>query len=487
MIAGVGHVTRHPAGLEDTTEPVLLLAEAVGEAVADAGVAASVVDSLDVVNLVSWRYEDPVSAVAAGAGLGRVGGVYSRVGGDQPTRLIASAAASVASGISRVRVVVGGEASRSRAMWARAGATPPWTARPPSPPLDYLRGLGHGASGHGLVAPASVYPLFENAFRAAHGIGLAEGQAIAGQLWSGMSEVAAVTPGAWEERAFSAQEVVEPGPSNRWIAHPYTKRMCAQPGVDQAAAVVVCSLAAARRAGVSDDRLVHLWSHAGASDTTEVLERPSFSSSEPLEACLRAALASAGLEAGGVDLWELYSCFPVVPEMALRVLGLPRERQVTVAGGLSFYGAPLNAYMLAATVNMVRLMRAGRGSTGVLHANGGYLTYQHVLVLGRDPGPGGPGAPPQAEVDVAGLAARPAPPIDSSPEGTAAVETFTVVYDRDGALAAGIVVGRSGKGRFVATTPAGEAVDALLAGACEVVGARGKVRSHHGANSFELA
>ena len=59
------------------------------------------------------------------------------------------------------------------------------------------------------------------------------------------------------------------------------------------------------------------------------------------------------------DLYELYSCFPVVPKMAGDVLGEAALARPSVTGGLSFFGAPLNSYMTHAATAMVRALRAG--------------------------------------------------------------------------------------------------------------------------------
>src|SRR6202011_3113390 len=79
---------------------------------------------------------------------------------------------------------------------------------------------------------------------------------------------------------------------------------------------------------------------------------------------------------------ELYSCFPCVPKMARRMLGLGPDVQPTVTGGLTFFGAPLNTYMTHAACAMVRKMRDG-AKLGLLYGQGGFVTKHHGLVLSR--------------------------------------------------------------------------------------------------------
>ena len=73
------------------------------------------------------------------------------------------------------------------------------------------------------------------------------------------------------------------------MCEPYTKRMCAFLGSDQGAALVVCSLAAARRAGVAD-RAVFIWSGAEATDVRFPTARPDPGRSPAIAAAGRAAL-----------------------------------------------------------------------------------------------------------------------------------------------------------------------------------------------------
>ena len=90
----------------------------------------------------------------------------------------------------------------------------------------------------------------------------------------------------------------------------------------------------------------------------------------------------AGGDGRAFDAIELYSCFPCVPKMARRTLGLGADVQPTVTGGLTFFGAPLNTYMTHAACAMVRKLRDG-AKLGLLYGQGGFVTKHHALVLSR--------------------------------------------------------------------------------------------------------
>ena len=60
VIVGIGEITDRPGDPRDGLEPLALMASALERADTDGGGGLlRAVDSLDVVNLVSWRYADP--------------------------------------------------------------------------------------------------------------------------------------------------------------------------------------------------------------------------------------------------------------------------------------------------------------------------------------------------------------------------------------------------------------------------------------------
>jgi hypothetical protein len=140
---------------------------------------------------------------------------------------------------------------------------------------------------------------------------------------------------------------------------------------------------------------------------------------------------------------ELYSCFPTVPKMARRTLGLAADMPFSVTGGLSFAGAGLNCYMLQATCAMVRSLRDRPAAHALLYGQGGYVTKHHALVVGSAPGRAA-GLMLAKDVQADAEAARgEVPALELGYAGPARIESFSVVFDRDGAPAYGSVVGRT--------------------------------------------
>ena len=140
--------------------------------------------------------------------------------------------------------------------------------------------------------------------------------------------------------------------------------------------------------------------------------------------------------------------------MARRTLGLGRDVQPTVTGGLTFFGAPLNTYMTHAACAMVRKLRGG-AKLGLLYGQGGFVTKHHGLVLS-------PQAPRhalaqdtsvQAEADRRGAV----PEFVTEASGKGKVESFTVLYGRGGEVEHGVVMLRTAAdARALARVPAND-------------------------------
>ncbi|MFZ0269618.1 acetyl-CoA acetyltransferase [Caulobacter sp.] len=460
VIVGVGEALDRPTDLSKAQEPLALMEAALREADADAGGGfLAKIASLDVVNQLSWRYADAAGELCARLDIAPARAVYGPVGGESPVRFLHEAALRIARGEAQVCAVVGAEAQWSVNKARAAGIDLPWTPKP------VATGGGPRIEVHplalklGVFLPVSVYPFYENA--AAHHWGQTPRQALAesGALWSAYAAVAAGQPNAWIKTAFTPDQITTPRPDNRPIAWPYTKLMVANMQVNQGAAVIVTSLAAARAAGIPDERLVFIWGGAAAREPGDYLQRDHYHGSVAQDAVLETV---AGM-AESFDALELYSCFPCVPKMARRTLGLPADVTPTVTGGLTFFGAPMNDYMTHAAVAMTLRLR-GDGGTGLLYGQGEFVTKHHGLVLADRPAPQGARSLEAISVQGQADARRGAiPAFVENATGQAVLETHTVLYDRDGAPTHGVAIVRTADGaRALARVPAADA-DTLAA------------------------
>ena len=155
------------------------------------------------------------------------------------------------------------------------------------------------------------------------------------------TDVAATHPCAWFPTRATAEELATPTADNRLISEPYTKRMNAFPFVDQAAALVMCSLAVAQEAGV-DDGAIFVWSGADAYEVRIPTARPELGRAVGLHAAVARTFAAAGVGADDMSAFDFYCCFPSAVEMAADAVGIALDdpRGLTVTGGLPYFGGP---------------------------------------------------------------------------------------------------------------------------------------------------
>lgn len=482
VIVGVAQTKRRPVDPILATEPVEMMVDALRIAAADSGAGQALLaraDSIAVPKVVSWPYLDPGALVADHLGLSPAETVYCADGGNTPQRLVNDAAVAIARGESDVVLMVGAETTWTR-LEARKHKT--WLDWPRQNGLRPTRFVGESTPGvteeeraAGLELPIHVYPVFENALVAADGADPHAHRADIAVFWSRFSEVAARNPHAWAPHRLGPEAIATPTPSNRMIAWPYTKSMCANSATDQAAALIVCSAEAAHRAGVPTDRWVFPWSGADAHDHWFLSERADLHSSPALRAAGSAALELAATGVDDLAHVDLYACFPSAVQIAAAELGLPLhgERALTVTGGNAFAGAPGNNFGMHAIAAMVTALRDDPTAHGLVTGVGWYLTKHSVGVYGGHPPPSGfRHAVPQSQVDA--LVRR---DMVRHYVGEIRVETFTVIHGRDGAAGHAVVAGLTpANNRVWGRTDEAATLRALIAG--DLVG----VPAHRGAD-----
>jgi len=498
VIVGVADVIDRPTALAQAREPATLMVDALLGALRDAvGFAApsllTALDSLDIVAEHSWPYDEPSDVISARIGHLPKRCVYGAAGGESPVRFIHEAALRIAAGDSVVAAVIGAESQYSVVTASKQSFQLPWSPRGSNARLLRGKDLCHPiAIRHGMTQPTQVYPLYENAATAAWGQTPGESMRESAELWSAFSRVAAETPCAWLKQTYSAAQLATPSQDNRPVAWPYTKHMVANPFVNQGAAVVLTSLAKARELGIADERCVFIHAGAHATESRDYLQRDQYQRSQAQEAVLETMRETAdrlhseaasslagqavyqaeatpagsfageaarlvdakstgfiGKAAAPFDAMELYSCFPIVPKMARRVLALPTNARLTSIGGLSFFGAPLNNYMTHAAAGLVRALRNQRNGRALLYGQGEFVTKHHALLLSSSP-PAHDLATSGGDVQSrADRQRRPVPELIDDFNGPAALETFTVVYGRGSGPDFGTVLARTAAGHRV--------------------------------------
>jgi acetyl-CoA C-acetyltransferase len=389
VLVGYGQINQH--GDHPGVEPVDLMVAA-ARAAADPRVLQAV-DSIRVVNLLSWRYRDPGRLVAQQIRAADATTRYTGIGGNVPQTLVNQTCLDIQAGRADVVLIAGAETWRTRTRLRARGAKPEWTKQDDSVPIaagadDGVPMAGPAEVRIHLDRPAFVYPMFEQALRIAAGESPNKHRRRIGELWSQFSAVAVRNPHAWSREPLSAEQIWQPGPGNRMISWPYTKLMNSNNMVDQGAALVLMSADNATCLQIPSERWVFPYSGTDSHDTYAVGERAEFYRSPAIRIAGKRAMELAGVGVDDVELVDIYSCFPSAVQVAATELGLPLGdpgRPLTVTGGLTFAGGPWSNYVTHSIATMAQRLITHPGQRGLVTANGGYLTKHSFGVYGTGP------------------------------------------------------------------------------------------------------
>ncbi len=431
MIIGAGQINSRDRG----AEPIDLMSRCAELALDDTAASAAVRERIDAVRVVwgVWPYRDPGRLVAERVGAPAARTTISTMGGNQVYDLVIDTAAQIATGTTDVAVVCAAETLRTRrgdkASGQRSvylpeaeGAAPDEVVGSPKPLSNELEDR------FGVGIATTFYAMAETAIRHRNGEGVDEHRARIAALWAKGSEVAATNPNAWITSGVSAAEIATVTDRNRPVAAPYPKLMVSNLDTDQGGAIIMCSVAAAEAAGVPRERWVFPWAGVSAHDHWNVTNRWAWDESPAMRLAGRRTLELAGVSHDDCDLLDLYSCFPVAVQVGQRELGIDPGRTWTITGGLTFGGGPLNCYCILPLTRAVGLLRSTDARRALLTGNGGWFTKHSMLVLGDAPSTAG-FRTDQVQDAVDALPSR---PTAAARPARAALETYTVLYDRTG-------------------------------------------------------
>ncbi len=376
-----------------------------------------------------WRYANPGALLAERLGAPAARSGLGPISGSTVQWMLSRAALEVMGGRRRAVLVVGGEAEHSARRAKRAGLALAWTEQTAGEPDERFGTHDPGFGWWELryrARPIQAFSLYENALRFRSGEAPAAHRKRIARLQAGFARVAARNPYAWIRDAPSAEAIEGVTADNRMLGYPYTKRMVANMVVDQAAAVLLCSLETARRLGVPEERWVFPQAATDAMRTAAVPERPSFDEEAAMRLAGRRVLELAEAAPGDFAHVDLYSCFPSAVQIAAAEIGFDLERELTVTGGLTFAGGPFNSYVLHAIATLMGRLRSAPGTRGFVSSVGGYMAKHAFGVYGSEPRDAGF---LHACLDEE-AALLPTRPCRREYEGRARVETFAVMPSR---------------------------------------------------------
>jgi acetyl-CoA C-acetyltransferase len=187
---------------------------------------------------------------------------------------------------------------------------------------------------------------------------------------------------------------------------------------------------------------------------------------------VNSALVQASISLDDVDFLDFYSCFPAAPRIIREELKIrPQDpRDLTVTGGMPYFGGPGNNYALHAICAMVQKLRERPESFGLVQALSWYISKHSVGLYS-----GIPGKTPWMPSEGMKPPSYPRAQVIVKASGKAVVESYAIVYDRENHLQEAIIIGTQQSGnRFIArVNPADDLLEQMSRE--EIIGVYGNV------------
>ena len=434
VIIGVSQLQQRTTDPQFSDEPVDMMINAVRAAAADAG-NEKMLGGIESVRVIRglWRYQQPAGYVAQQIGSPGAETFGTPFGGNSVQAVVNLTAGEILEGKKSLVVITGAENGNTLAKAKKAGIK-----------LSYKD--THGAydrmlakeepmaseaeMARGIRTAIQVYPIIENAIRYQAGESIDQHLIRISELWAGFSRVAVNNPGAWIREPVDAKTIRTVSAKNRMVSFPYPKLMNSNNAVDMASALIMCSVEKAKSLQIPSSKWVYPWCGTDAHDHYLLSARDNLYSSPAIRLAGRRAMELVNLTGPDLDYVDVYSCFPSAVQVAASELGLSQEKPLTVTGGLTFGGGPLNNYVMHSIARMVELNRENPGKVGMITANGGYLTKHAFGIYCAEP--------PEKDYQHADLQAE----VDATPsrqwlvdyDGEVVIESYTVMYGPDGAM-----------------------------------------------------
>jgi acetyl-CoA C-acetyltransferase len=423
------------------------------------------IDAIYMVNISSWTYEDAPGELGDTLNISPKEKFYSVGGGQTPQMLVNRAAKAISSGEHRCVLITGGEAAYSINKTFKGKRPQHW---PKKQTPKYINGenfyLPKIVLKYGMYFPSIPYAIFETALRSSAGRDIEEHRKYMGTLLERFSKVASENPFSWTQQHFTAEEITTPSTDNRRVVYPYTKRMCANNNVDQAGTIIITNEEIAESLSIDKEHWVYIMGGSELKNINEIYRRPHLDDSPATRESSGLALEQAGLNLSDIDKFDLYSCFPSIVEIFMKELDITDDdpRDLTLTGGLPFFGTPLSNYSLHAIINTVDSIRADPSLKVMVIANGGYNTKQSIGIYGSKPPKIPWGARDDSKIQESILEKELPEPIEKA-SGQLRVEGYSIIYNRSGEPKRGIIIGTlKNKGRALAIVQEGSEILSYL-------------------------
>ena len=451
VIVGAAQYTQRK-GTFQPLDPLHLIAKTSQMALDDAECKGlkDIIDTLYIMNIRTLTYRDISSNLCEILEMNPSQKYYLHIGGHLPQMIVNKVSREIALGEIQAALITGGEAYYSSYLGKKRTIVLNWPRG--RKPKNFFGKIPLDASSfehkYGLLIPVRIYSLLETALRATLDRSIDEHNRIMGKNLESFSNIASKNPHSWAQKACKAEEITTSTLENRYVCLPYTKQMISNFYVDQSAALIMTSTENAEKLGIDQEKWVYPMGGADLKNIQYISQRPQLHNSPAIRECSRLALKQAGLKLNDINKFDIYSCFPCMIEIAKNEIGISQDdpRDLTITGGLPFFGGPFSVYSLHAIVTAVGLIRKDHSLKIMITANGGYNTKYSIGIYNKN-GSSNSWVDNDAAVIQRSIleGALPAPIEEAN--GRLTIEAYTLIYDRTDKPIQGIILGHLDDGR----------------------------------------
>jgi acetyl-CoA C-acetyltransferase len=375
---GIGNIQQH-GKFQDLDEALILMDKATKKAISDSS--KDIINYIDEIRIPEgfWSYKNPGKWIADNNNFKNNPTTYVSKIGILQQNLINKAVQKIQNGEINASLVVGGE---SRYKMIRAlKEHKQYKEISINEEPDYYQQADTALFFEEEINELSMmavgyYAIMENVYRYSKNEEISKHKIRLAKLYENFSRIASTNKNSWSNQKYTAQDIMQTGTKNSYQAFPYNKLHCTSWNVNQASALILCSEDIADKLNIPSKKRIYPLASSENNHMLALIQRENLVN--PLGMKLAAKYIKNVLSSlnRDIDYCDLYSCFPIAVQMFCDSLELNQSSPLTITGGMSFAGGPLNHYVLSSTTQLIDKLRKNSNKVGLITGVSGLMTKQ---------------------------------------------------------------------------------------------------------------
>ena len=375
---GVGNIQQH-GNYEDLDEALILMDKATKKAIQDSS--ENIINFIDEIRIPEgfWQYKDPGKWIAHNNKFKNNPTTYVSKIGILQQNLINQAIQKIQKGEINASLIIGGE---SRYKMIRAlKENKEYIETPIDTNPNYYQKADTNLFFDEEINELSMmavgyYAIMQNAYRYSKDEEISKHNIRLAKLYEKFSRIASTNKNSWSNQKYSAQDIMQTGSKNSYQAFPYNKLHCTSWNVNQASALILCSEDIADKLNIPSKKRIYPLASSENNHMLALIQRENLVNPPGMKLAakyIKNVLSSLNRD---IDYCDLYSCFPIAVQMFCDSLELNQSSPLTITGGMSFAGGPLNHYVLSSTTQLIDKLRENSNKVGLITGVSGLMTKQ---------------------------------------------------------------------------------------------------------------